>query len=278
MAFLRTEAIVIKAINLREADKIITFFSRDYGKIQGIAKGIRKIKARYSGKLELFTRVHVIFFQKKETLQHKGFAGSSTLLRITQVDVVEVFPQLKNDFNKIIGASYITEFLNKLFEEHDNTHKEVYFLVCDTFRTLAASENLRNILPAFEIKLLAHLGYAPILDRCTVCGGKVEGERQKAKGEASCELLPGFSSSTGGVLCQRCKPLKKDTIDISLQSVNMLRQFLHTQMKQVPTIPMPKGTFHEIKTLLTNHFQYHVGISLKTEAFVQKLRAARLTG
>lgn len=277
MAFLRTEALVIKTINLREADKIITFFSKDYGKIQGIAKGIRKIKARYSGKLELFTRVHVIFFQKREALQHEGFTGSSTLLRITQVDMVEVFPQLKNDFNKIIGASYITEFLNRLFEEHDNTHKEVYFLVCDTFRTLATSENLRNILPAFEIKLLAHLGYAPVLDRCTACGGKVNGEKQKAKGEASREPLLGFSSSTGGILCQRCKPLKKDTIDISPQSVDILRQFLRTGMQQISSIPMPKGKFHEIKTLLTAHFQYHVGISLKTETFVQKLRAARLT-
>jgi DNA repair protein RecO (recombination protein O) len=284
MAFLKTEALVIKTFDLREADKIITFFSRDYGKIQGIAKGIRKIKARYSGKLELFTRVHVIFFQKKETLQHKGFAGSSTLLRITQVDVVEVFPQLKNDFNKIIGASYITEFLNKLFEEHDNTHKEVYFLVCDTFRTLAASENLRNILPAFEIKLLAHLGYAPILDRCTVCGTtklatetQSHRDKQDSGSQSRSNKLLGFSSSTGGVLCQRCKPLKKDTIDISLQSVNILRRFLHTGIKQISTIPMPKGKFHEIKTLLTNHFQYHVGISLKTEAFVQKLRAARLT-
>jgi hypothetical protein len=98
-----------------------------------------------------------------------------------------------------------------------------------------------------------------------------------AQEKAPLEPLLGFSSSTGGVLCQRCKPLKKDTIDISLQSVNILRQFLRTGIKQVPTIPMPKGKFFEIKTLLTNHFQYHVGISLKTEAFVQKLRAARLT-
>ena len=285
MAFLRTEAIVIKAINLREADKIITFFSRDYGKIQGIAKGIRKIKARHSGKLELFTRVSVIFFQKGEVLQSKGFTRNSPLLRITQVDIVEVFPQLKSDFNKIIGASYIAEFLNKLFEEHDNTHKEVYFLVCDTFRTLAASENLRNILPAFEIKLLAHLGYAPILDRCTACGTTklaTETQSHRAKQDSGSQSrsnkLLGFSSSSGGILCQRCKSFKKDKIDISLQSVNILRQFLHIQMKQVPTIPMPKGTFHEIKTLLMNHFQYHVGISLKTEAFVQKLRAARLTG
>ena len=112
MAFTRTEAIVIKATNLRETDKIITFFSRDYGKIQGIARGLRKIRTKYSGKLELFTRVNVIFFQKTDHLQN-GITEHHPLLRITQVDVVEMFPQLTSDFHKLIGASYIAEFLNK---------------------------------------------------------------------------------------------------------------------------------------------------------------------
>jgi len=274
MAFIKTEAIVIKAINLREADKIITFFSRDYGKIQGIAKGIRKIKTRYSGKLELFTRVKVIFFQKTGDLRSGG-TGSPTLLRITQVDVVEVFPQLKSDFNKIIGASYIAEFLNRLFEEHDDTHKAVYVLVCDTFRTLDACDNLRNILPAFEIKLLVHLGYAPILDHCTACGKDAKGEGQKAQGNTPREPQLGFSSSTGGILCQRCKSLKKDSINITPQSVEILQQLLNTDIRQIPTITVPKGKHLEIKNLLMNHFQYHVGISLKTETFVQKLRSAK---
>jgi DNA repair protein RecO (recombination protein O) len=148
MAFLKTEAVVIKTFNLRETDKIITFFSADFGKIQGIAKGIRKIKSRYSGKLELFTRVRVIFFRKTAV---GGFSGTHPLLRITQVDAIEAFPQLHADFNKIIGASYVAEFLNKVFEEYDNTHQAVYTLVCDTLRVLAASDQLRNILPAVRL-------------------------------------------------------------------------------------------------------------------------------
>lgn len=297
MAFLRTEAVVIKAINLREADKIITFFSKEYGKVQGIAKGIRKIKTKYSGKLELFNRVQVIFFQKTTPFQGSGSQASHPLFRVTQVDVVEVFPELQRDFNKIIGASYIAEFLNKLFEEHDATHKDVYDLVCETFRTLASSDALRNIISAFEIKLLAHLGYAPILDHCAVCRQKVKGEEQKAKEErsfgsaqdrlqakgegetvaSSYVAAVGFSSSAGGILCQRCKPRKMDSITISPQSVEILQRFLSTKMNQVPTLPLPKGKYPEIKNLLMSHYQYHLGISLKTESFVQKLRSANFS-
>jgi DNA repair protein RecO (recombination protein O) len=225
----------------------------------------------------------VIFFHKT-ALQSKGFTDNHPLLRITQVDVVEVFPPLKSDFNKIVGASYIAEFLNKVFEEYDATHKAVYVLVCNTLRTLAASENLRNIIPAFEIKLLAHLGYAPTLNRCTACGNSefaTETLRHRdKKGSASQNLNSeslGFNSSSGGVLCQRCKRLKKDSLDITPQSVEILQQFLNTEMPKIPAIVMPKEKYPEIKTALTHHFQHHIGISLKTEAFVQKLRSANLT-
>jgi len=274
MSFKRTEAVVIKAINLREADKIITFFSRDYGKIQGIARGIRKIHTKYSGKLDLFNRVNVIFFQKLENPQQ-----THSLLRITQVDVVEVFPQLKNDFNKIIGASYIAEFLNKLFEDHDASHKPVYDLVCYTLRALAASQNIRAILPAFEIKLLAQLGYAPVLDRCTSCQQRRTGtlNHELPESPPSPDSLPGFNFSTGGVLCQRCKRLKKGTLQITPQAVNMLQQLFKTEIMQIEAITLPPNLHQEIKTLLAGYIQYHLGIALKTDLFVQKLRSANLS-
>lgn len=272
MGFKKTEAIVIKAINLREADKIITFFSREYGKIQGIAKGIRKMKTRYSGKLELFTRVNVIFFQKAEALEGVGLQGAHPLLRVTQVDVVEMFPSLHTDFNKIVGASYIAEFLNKVFEDYDHTHPEVYALVCETLRTLAGTDQIRNILPAFEIKLLVHLGYAPILDYCSNCG-----ERNLDVAHTLTSQL-GFSSATGGVLCSRCKPLKKESLAVTMQAIRVLQQLFIAKMSQIPMVPLPKEQYQEIKIILTNYFQYHVGLSLKTETFVQKLRTASNQG
>jgi DNA repair protein RecO (recombination protein O) len=277
MAFKKTEAIVIKTVNLREADRIITFFSRDYGKMQGIAKSVRKIKSRYGGKLELFTRVNVILFQKLETMQSNGFHGPHPLLPITQVDVVESFLQLKTDFNRIVGASYIAEFLNRVFEEYDNTHKGVYPLVCETFQTLCVAKNIRNILPAFEVKLLTHLGYTPVLDRCAACKKPIQPPPQNQQNAARMTIPLGFSSATGGVLCQRCRPLKKDHIPVSWLAIYLLRQFLTTHMRQVPTLTMSKEVHQHIKTLLTNYFQYHVGIVLKTESFVQKLRAAKLS-
>lgn len=274
---LKTEAIVIKTLEYGEADKIITFFSQEYGKIQGIAKGVRKIKARQGGKLELFTRATVMFFQK---LDSGRSSERHPLLRITQVDVIEHFPQLRTDFYKIIGASYIAEFLNRTFEPYDSTHQAVYPLVYNTFRTLAAQENLQSIIPAFELKLLAHLGYAPVLDHCVKCGrprSKKPTDLDDGEAPPQSNHPIGFSSSSGGIVCPRCRPRLRDSITLSSETVAVLDRFLHTHMPHVAEISLTSATNMQIKALLTEYIQYHLGISLKTEAFVQKLRMANLS-
>jgi DNA repair protein RecO (recombination protein O) len=223
--------------------------------------------------LELFTRVNVIFFQKTDHLQTGG-TEHHPLLRITQVDVVEMFPQLTSDFHKLIGASYIAEFLNKVFEPYDASHKSVYTLVHHTLHALAISQNVRNILPAFEIKLLAHLGYTPVLQRCIGC--QKTNLLEKSQSPAS-EALLGFDFSTGGVLCQQCKRLKKSAFDLSPQAIETLQQLLETKMRHVERITLSPKIHQELKHVLMGYIQYHLGLSLKTESFVQKLRTAKLS-
>ncbi|GAK51577.1 DNA repair protein recO [Candidatus Moduliflexus flocculans] len=268
MSFKKTEAVVIKTTNLREADKIITFFSRDFGKIQGIARGVRKIHSRYSGKLELFTRLNVIFFQKIEPL---ATVDHHPLFSITQADVVEVFPALQADFNKLIGASYIAEFLNRVFEVHDDSQPQVYPLVCKTLRAIADAQQIRPILPAFELKLLTHLGYTPELNRCTNC------QKSRAKlleTPSTAQQMPGFSFATGGFLCPSCRPLKKEAVETTYQALDLLQALLETDISHVEQLPCSLSIHQEIKQLLTNYLQFHLGLSLKTDTFVQKIRSA----
>ena len=275
MAFRKTEAVVIKAIDLREADKIITFFSREYGKVQGVARGVRKIRTKYSGKLALFNRVEVIFFQKTEPFQSGGFSEKHQLLRITQVDMVEGFSQFQNDFHRMIGASYIAELLNRVFEEFDDSHKAVYTLVCHALKALATLPQIQNILPAFELKLLAHLGYAPVLDECTGCQRPRTQTTQTD--EAAMQQILGFNIATGGVLCPRCKKIKKGTFDVSTAAINILQQLLETAILHIDQIALTPQIHQEIKPLLTGYMQYYLGVSLKTDTFVQKLKAAHFS-
>ncbi len=266
MAYKKTEAIVITSTDLKEADKIVTFYSKEYGKIQGIARGVRKIRSKYGGKLDLFNRVNVIFFKKVENLDERH-----PLLPITQVDVVEVLPALKNDFNRIIGASYIAELLNRAFEVYDASHPLVYALVWQALNALATFENLRPVIPAFESKLLVELGYAPLLDSCVSCQKARADFAEQASPHAT-HPLAGFHFAKGGILCPRCRSLKKDKIDISLAAVEMLQRLMDTDIMRLEGVNVTPTIHQELKHLLTGHFQYHLGITLKTDAFVQKLR------
>ena len=273
MAFERIEAVVIKATNLKEADRIITFFSRDYGKIQGIARGIRKIKTKYSGKLELFNRINVIFFHKAGHLDRHDLQTQHPLLNITQVDVIEVFPRLHHDFNNIVAASYVVELVNRSFEEYDNTHKPVYDLLCDTLRELAGERDIRILLPAFEVKLIAHLGYAPVLDRCMNCGKQRTRLTSADLPEPPQKHLPAFHLAQGGVLCPRCKTLKKGAINLNPQTIECLQHFLETHISQLQPPAFSQEIHQELRSLLTSYIQYHLGITLKTDRFVKKLRS-----
>ena len=193
------------------------------------------------------------------------------------MDVVEVFPQLQNDFNRIIAASYIAELLNRTFEDYDDSHRSVYVLVCNTLRMVATNQNLRSVLPAFEIKLLAHLGYAPVLDRCTACQKKrTRTGYTDEPSQDSSEMLPGFNIAMGGILCPRCKRLKKGTIDTTHQAIEVLQGLLETQILHVEAMTLSPAIHQEVKALLTSYMQYHLGISLRTDTFVQKLRSANL--
>ena len=273
MAFEHIEGIVIKAAHFKEADKIVTFFSRDYGKIQGIARGIRKIKTKYSGKLELFNRVKVIFFHKAGHLDTHGVQTQHPLLKITQVDIVEVFPRLHDDFNKIVAASYVAELVNRGFEEYDNTHKPVYDLLCDTLRELAGERDIRMLLPAFEVKILAYLGYAPVLDRCINCGKPRTRPATSEHKELPIKHLPAFHLVQGGILCPRCKGLKKGAFNLNPQTIECMQHFLETRISELSPLAFSAQMHQEIRSLLMSYLQYHLGISLKTDSFVKKLRS-----
>ncbi|PID57570.1 DNA repair protein RecO [candidate division KSB3 bacterium] len=273
MAFERIDAIVINASKLGEADKIVTFFSKDYGKIQGIARGIRKIRSKYSGKLELFNRVAVIFFHKAGHLERHSGQTDPPLLKITQVDMVEAFTRLHDDFHKIVAASCLAELINKGFEKYDNSHKPVYGLLCETLRQIEHGQDIRMLLPAFEVKILAHLGYTPVLDRCIHCGKlrtRPTASQQNAVPE---QHLPAFHLAQGGILCPRCKRLKKGAVNLNPQSIECLQHFLETRISQLQPPGFSVQAYQDIRRLLTGYLQYHLGISLKTDGFVKKLRS-----
>lgn len=145
----KTEGIIIKRVNYGEADRVLTIFTKHYGKILAIAKGVRKITSRRGGNLELFNYVTLFLSEGR------GFDI------ITEVEVKESFNNLRKNLKKVGVLYYLCELINSLCPERQE-NQQVFKLLYEALKGLEIKETggMREIkVRGFAINLLKELGY-----------------------------------------------------------------------------------------------------------------------
>lgn len=144
----KAEAIVLKRRNFGEADRILTALSKDFGKIQVKAPGVRRIPSRRSSHVELLNLSQLTLYK-----------GSKTFMPIvTQAQTLEDFSLIKNDLGKIGYAYYICELINGLCPDNQE-NREVFFLLKNVLTKLSSDENSGELVSCFEKELLRTLGF-----------------------------------------------------------------------------------------------------------------------
>jgi DNA repair protein RecO (recombination protein O) len=174
-----TEAIVIRKTKLGEADSILTFFTPGLGKIQGFAKSLRKPRSRLAGHLEMLTYSTV------------SFSHGHNIDTIVGAQTIDAFIPLKNDLWLMSYGLYISELVNQFTAERQE-HNDIFRLLVDTLKALAAAENKELLLRYFELHLLEAAGYRPQLRECIACHKTLE------------PVTNYFSPPGGGLLCPTC--------------------------------------------------------------------------
>ncbi len=144
----KTEGIILKRNNFGEADRIVTIFTKHFGKIPVIAKGIRKITSRKGGNLELFNQVR-IFAAKGKNLDI-----------VTEVETINSFRDWRNNLKKVAVAYQLCELVDKLSAEGVE-NDEVYDLLINSFLNLSPTTNHQSLITNFELSLLQYLGFWP---------------------------------------------------------------------------------------------------------------------
>lgn len=182
----KTEGIVLETFDFRETSVIATFYTRDFGKIKTILKGIRDNLGKFASTLEPFSYNEVIFYRKT----------SGNLYLVTECNLKDNFILIREDLKKTAVASYIIELLNLIMPLEDK-NENIFDLVINSLDKLNDVFDIAKILMIFQIKLLKFSGFRPNLDSCVSCGKRI---------------LDGafFSLTLGGMLCPRCR--KKDLI------------------------------------------------------------------
>lgn len=158
MSLKESEALVIKSYNLSEADRIVVFFTREFGVVRGVAKGAKRLTSRFGSTLEPFSTVNLSYFQKEER----------ELVSIQQVELKQSRFDIASDPAFLDAFSYIGDLLTDFAPPHDADEK-LYRMIT---ACLTAAESERE-LPAmqlyFELWLLRLSGYLPDWDRCASC-------------------------------------------------------------------------------------------------------------
>ena len=178
---LKTEGIVLRSIRYGEADRILHVYTADRGRVSAIAKGVRKTRSRFGGRLEPFFRLRLMLHD-----------GRSDLMTVTAAETVAAYPRLREDARALDGAARACEAVARVFDDGD-PHAGVFNLLANELALLdaePASATRANAL-AFRLKLLLAAGFAPQLGGCASCGER--------------EHLVGFSGAAGGVVCAACE-------------------------------------------------------------------------
>jgi len=244
----KTEGIVLKSTEFEEADKIVTIYTKNYGKISAIAKGIRKIKSKFGSSLEILT--HSIF------LIYKG----RNIDIVSQTEILESFFSTSKEVIKFAFAVNCVEMVNKLTEERE-INIGLFNLLKEVLHYLRKTDDPKLLTLSFKWQTISLLGYRPSINHCCRCNKSVEDQKEMY-----------FNIKEGGLLCNNCVAEdKEECINVSLYFVKLLRKILITHLSTISNATIPDNKEKELEKITNVYIGYHSEKSFKTDEFLKSL-------
>jgi DNA repair protein RecO (recombination protein O) len=232
----KTEAIVLRKLRYGEADSIVQLYTREFGRVGAIAKGVRRANSRFGGRLEPFFRL--------EAMLHEG---RSDLMTITSVETIEAHARLRTHARSLETASKLADFVLRLLDEREQ-NVAAYNLLANALALLDAdgSKATAQTALAFCAKLLPVTGFAPELLRCVHCGAE--------------EGLVAFSPSAGGVVCRDCR--EAGDFDFGKKSYEFLVGALGAPLAEAPEAS--PAALREVDRAIAETLAHHAHVRVRT--------------
>ncbi len=243
----KTPAIVLRQRKLGDADKIVTLYSANYGKVDVVAKGVRRVTSRLAG--------HV------EPLNHGSFliAQGRNLDIVTQVQTIETFQPLRDDLPRLSHALYAAELVDRFTEERSENFA-LYRLLLDTLRRLAERDDLGLVLRFFEMSLLSLLGYRPELVQCVICARRLEPETNA------------WAPGAGGAVCPSCQPEGTAIRPLSLNALKVLRLLQSGSFAEATRVRVAPDLGAELERHLRDAIHFALDRDVRSAAFMESVR------
>jgi DNA repair protein RecO (recombination protein O) len=238
-------AVVVGSFPLGESDRVVTFFTREFGRLRGVAKAARRLKSRFGGALELFTLGELVFFD----------TGRSELVRVDHFDVTHPFAGLREDLETLGEAAWIVEIVARTTGERDR-QPALYGLLVRALRAMEVAPRPARVAVCFGVRCLDVLGHRPRLDRCVECGRAYPFPRP-ALGE-------------GGLVCEACRP-GLDAAPMAPATVAAFTRLRAARWEEAIASPLgPAGS--ELRAVLDAHLSRLIGQPTRSGRFIREVR------
>ncbi len=235
---LKAEGIVLRSMRYGEADRIVHVYTPHKGRIGAIAKGVRRAKSRFGGRLEPFTHVTLLLHE-----------GRSDLFTITGADTVNPHARLRTDAAALDAAARSCDAVSRLFDT-DEGNPPVFHLLANELGLLdrdpSRHATLANQL-AFRLKLMLAAGLAPALGACASCG--------------SPEELVAFSGAAGGVVCDACEG---GAFHLSEEAHDFMTSAIGTPLAEAPTAS--DRALRQAERAIHDTAEHHAHVKLRSAA------------
>ena len=247
MAQILTQAIVLRAVNYRENDRILTLFSAEHGKLTATARGSRKATSKFLTASQLFCCGEYVLREFKGHYQ------------VSSCQVQDTFFDLSLDLDAFSYAPFLVNICEAMVHE-GQAQRELYVLLLRSLSYLCYSSYApRDITTIFLLQMLHVTGFRPEVDVCVHCGAK--------------EGLSYFDAVSGGVSCARCAAHGIEVLPVSGGALYALRYYLAQEgFEELLKLKLPKAVSQEVERLLQNFLLARLEKHFRSELFLQRLQ------
>ena len=245
MALKESEAIVLRTYPLREADLLVTLFTRTEGKVKGVARSAMKSKRRFGGALEPLTYVRA-FYEDRDRQE---------LARLDSCEVLESPLATLVSYPRAVALGHVAEVLDQLLPDREASDT-VFRLVLSVLAVLRGADIWMPVT-YFQLWMTRLMGYLPELSECVVCGRTLNGDRAF------------FHVLADGIMCPDDKRLASS--EISVDSRVMAARMFRAPVESFAGEPWPKAQGADLRKLLIQILQRHIEKKLVTAGMLEKI-------
>ena len=239
----KTEAVVLRSLRFGEADRVLHLYTESRGRLGAIAKGVRRTKSRFGGRLEPLSQVELVLHQ-----------GSGELATVTGVDLVRSHAPAREDPYRLGVGLVGAEAMLRLFPEQERNARAFEALtrfldLLDELDPSEGSPQLDALGLSFQLKLLWLAGYLPHVGSCANCGGPGP--------------FAGYSASAGGVVCRSCADAG-GTLALSAAGLAGIEGLLRRPLAESGDVGLTGRAARDVLSVVTSSYEHHGGFRLRT--------------